>query len=550
MTTLAKLVIKLITDVSEFEAGVQASTKKIEKFGSDMTKLGGSLDKYVTLPLAAAGVASLKFAADLDDAMSNSAKTFGESAKVIEKWSATAAHDLGMSKAAATQAAVGFGEFAKGMGNTQAKAAEMSTAMIGLATDLAELHGEDPTKVMEALQSGMAGRAQGVKQYGIVLDEATLKSKALALGIWDGAAAFTDSIKSQAAYASILEQTADIQGYYANQTGDMGKSLAELKAKAEDLLATFGQKLLPVAIQFMESLIPILDFFANLPPGVQQAIVYLAMFAASLGPILTVGGNLVTLFGTISGAFATGGALAGMGTFFSGLVPTLTAAGGALGGIAAGFGAILGPALVIGIAIAGLIITIQLFGKQASETLGMIGYLIDALIKGIGEKLAEINRSITDAIRGAVYGIGTFISSFFTAGANLIAGFINGILNMATSVVQTVSDVVRWTIDAVKKLLGIASPSKIFSDMGENMMLGLGAGVDKFASVPVNATMEAVGATIPAAGDIQPGGSMRSGISIGPITFQGDLSESQKASLEVWINQIFGENMLNLLETS
>ena len=40
MSTLAKLVVKLITDVSEFDAGMKNAAKKLDKIGTSMAKTG------------------------------------------------------------------------------------------------------------------------------------------------------------------------------------------------------------------------------------------------------------------------------------------------------------------------------------------------------------------------------------------------------------------------------------------------------------------------------------------------------------------------------
>lgn len=60
MTTLARLVVKLVTDVSEFEAGMKNATKKLDTIGKEISGIGDKLTVGMTLPLVAVGV-GIKF---------------------------------------------------------------------------------------------------------------------------------------------------------------------------------------------------------------------------------------------------------------------------------------------------------------------------------------------------------------------------------------------------------------------------------------------------------------------------------------------------------
>lgn len=61
-------------------------------------------------------------------------------------------------------------------------------------------------------------------------------------------------------------------------------------------------------------------------------------------------------------------------------------------------------------------------------------------------------------------------------GKAIINGIINGVKSLISSLIKTVVDAAKAAWDAVKDFLGIASPSKKFRYIGENMALGLGEG--------------------------------------------------------------------------
>jgi phage-related protein len=65
-----------------------------------------------------------------------------------------------------------------------------------------------------------------------------------------------------------------------------------------------------------------------------------------------------------------------------------------------------------------------------------------------------------------------------TAAENLIQGFWDGISGMADWVKEQFDKFITGLIDGIKSLLGIHSPSTVFADIGENMMLGLTTAFD------------------------------------------------------------------------
>lgn len=86
---------------------------------------------------------------------------------------------------------------------------------------------------------------------------------------------------------------------------------------------------------------------------------------------------------------------------------------------------------------------------------------------------------------GAVKGAAGWLKS---AGANVVQGFISGIRSMAGRLVGAIKSYVIDKIPGpVKKALGIASPSRVFREIGKDTMAGLTLGLADNASGPVRA---------------------------------------------------------------
>lgn len=104
--------------------------------------------------------------------------------------------------------------------------------------------------------------------------------------------------------------------------------------------------------------------------------------------------------------------------------------------------------------------------------------LIDGIIGAIPELIAAVPRiiaAIADTIRNYDWG---------GIGKNIVRGLKNGIAGMWGNIKSWFSDKVNGLVSGVKKILGIASPSKVFAGIGGFMAEGLGEGFDdQFKSV-------------------------------------------------------------------
>jgi hypothetical protein len=91
--------------------------------------------------------------------------------------------------------------------------------------------------------------------------------------------------------------------------------------------------------------------------------------------------------------------------------------------------------------------------------------------------------SFRDEIGAAFTAVKAFFASLSLAdvAADLIAGLVTGITGGGTAVFNAIKGVVMGAIDGAKKLLGIASPSKVFAEIGMQTGAGMEAGVDRSA---------------------------------------------------------------------
>ena len=107
--------------------------------------------------------------------------------------------------------------------------------------------------------------------------------------------------------------------------------------------------------------------------------------------------------------------------------------------------------------------------------------LLQGAINGIREKWPGIVEAVKGAVNNAVKAASGLGGKLVQAGKDLIQGFMNGIKSKAQAVWDAAVGVGQKAIDGVKHILGIASPSKVFKQLGKYTAQGMSIGLDKYA---------------------------------------------------------------------
>jgi phage-related protein len=530
---------------------------------------------------------SVSAASDFAEAGAAVGEVFGDAAGTIEKFAESAATGLGQTKTQVLEASKQFGIYGKAAGLAGEANAEFSTDLVTLATDLASFNNTSVDEALIALGSGLRGEALPLRRYGILLDDATLKAKALEMGIYDGNGILTAQQKILAANASIFEQSAVQQGDFertsqglANQQRILAAQFGNIKillgdfllplftsvaqvltskvmpafsgflisvrdnGLAETLKATFTKiaemrqdfmdamlKALPGIIEAIVAFIPIIvtswatmitslitALTAAIPQLIEGAI---AFFMAIIDAFVTVIPILITAIveaipQIVNALVETLPVLVeGAIRLFTGIIegllkilPALIAAVVALipvivdalltmlpelivGAIQLFLGIITGLLDALPEIITAIVDAIPLFVDAIVGALPQIIQAAVALFLGVIGGLVIATPQIIGAIIGAIPKlIGALVGAipqFVSAGFQLIGGLIAGIVGAIPNLIGAIGNGIGQAIDAGKKLLGIKSPSRVFMSIGDNVVAGMTAGIEKSSADPAKA---------------------------------------------------------------
>ena len=143
----------------------------------------GALAPLAGLLAAGAGLGFFKDAvaqaSDLSESANKINAIFGDAQAQVNAYAAAGAKALGQNAVAVLDAAATFGTFGKAAGLTGGDLAGFSTELVGLSTDLASFYNTSPEQAVEAIGAALRGESEPIRQYGVLLDDASLRQEAL-----------------------------------------------------------------------------------------------------------------------------------------------------------------------------------------------------------------------------------------------------------------------------------------------------------------------------------------------------------------------------------
>jgi hypothetical protein len=290
--------IPIIT--SFVNTGVQAADKQLKAFGTSAKNVAGAVAGF---SLAVGTVKSvigpmITAASNMQEALSKVNVVFGRGAKEVENFANSAAKNLGQSKQAVLDAAGVFGTFGKAAGLAGTDLALFSNDFTTLATDLASFNNTSPEEAVQAIGAALRGEAEPLRRFGVLLNDATLKQEAMALGIYDGSGALTAQQKILAAQAAIYKQTGDAQGDFIRTSDGLANSQRTLAATFENVKAKLGAAFLDQATTATQNITFLAQAFEKLPTPVKNSgdeINKFTSIASKMSNVVTLGWNALTL---------------------------------------------------------------------------------------------------------------------------------------------------------------------------------------------------------------------------------------------------------------
>ena len=423
---------------------VKAVGDKISGVGRNLTNLGKSMTTTLTLPIVAAGTASVKAASDYDENLNKIDVAFNDSADTVKEWAKTATTQFGLSENAALEAAALFGDMGTSMGMTDEEAAQMATTLTGLAGDLSSFKNIGVDQAMTALKSVFTGETESLKNLGVVMTQTNLEEFAARTGrVYKE---MSQAEKVALRYEYVLESTKNAQGDYARTSDGTANSIRTMQASAENLAVVFGQEVLPYITPLIQGLTQLINEFASLDDETKKNIVTALGVIAAAGPIITVIGTIIT---TVGGVVSAVGALSSAFGAISAAAPAigtaLAAIGAALTGPIGIIAAIIAALVALGVAIYANWDKIKAFCADVAD--GWKRFKADTVARW-----NEVKQNISDRVAAIRQNVIDKFNAMKTSALNAFTNLKNGIQEKVGAIKQAIVDTIGAAMDFIKGL--------------------------------------------------------------------------------------------------
>lgn len=130
----------------------------------------------------------------------------------------------------------------------------------------------------------------------------------------------------------------------------------------------------------------------------------------------------------------------------------------------------------------------QVPGRIAS----FLGNVISNVAGFVSDMASGAAEAASDFASSLIDGLSSIPGEVVSIGSDIIGGLVDGVVEAAGRLIDAVGGAVNDALGWAKSLLGIASPSKVFREIGQFSMQGMALGIDDDADLPVRSMDSAI----------------------------------------------------------
>ena len=478
---IARMSAHLEWDIADFQRGAMSIENAFKsiiglagKMADAVANAGKRMTVGLTLPIVGISAVVTKAASDAEELQSAFDHTFGQMSKDMNRWAIESGDAMGRATQEMQEGALAFGQLFKDAAPTEAAAARLSQKFTELAQDAASFYNTDFDTAMGKIRSGLTGEAEPLRDFGVFINEAAVKTKALELNLITSGQELDEYGKIMARSALIAEGLMDAQGDIERTSSSLANRIRKIKSDFHELAVEIGEYLEPYAQKLAGIVERLVGWFRNLPEGVKRAAVGFGVFLAALGPLsialstiaIVLVPLLVVKMATLSTAM---GKIALLISFIANPIGTAVALLSRFAMSWAGISAALKVVLPMFLRIAGpigvVITLLQLFGGNIVNGLKLFWDRVQEAVGPAAQELwATLSRVVEtvleafDEFMGSPVGeflafvgekVGWLIEKFLEFAGFLTGAVLSGIITFATNLI----DYIGTAIEVITKLL-------------------------------------------------------------------------------------------------
>ena len=289
------------------------------------------------------GKEAIQEASNLEQSVGAIDSVFGDLSSTMHQFSEEAAQTLGLSKNEYNELATLMGTQLKVGGLDGTELTSGVQDLMGLSADLSSMFGGTTAEANTAISALLRGETEPIRRYGVSIDQAAVKNKALEMGLISQGEEMDAAARQQATLALLYEQTGDAQGNFARESDTLANKQQRASAAFDNLKASVGEMLLPAMTALfeyvIETVLPAIEDLVgwvkdDLIPAFKEFGDWIQNNRSWLEPLALIIGGIAVALGLVSGALS----LVTLATTAWGIAMSLTP----LGWIVIAIGAVVG----------------------------------------------------------------------------------------------------------------------------------------------------------------------------------------------------------------
>ena len=304
MGLVGDLVVRIVGDDAQFQGSLNKSEQKLRNFektakklGDSLTKVGKRMTMFVTLPIVAAGIASLKFAADLEkqtiafETLLGSAERAKKLFDEIKEFAATTPFQM-PDLVEGSKRLLAFGTQAEDIVQTMTNLGNAAMGDTQKLSSLVDAFGKVQARGKASMRelnmfmyAGVPIIAELAKNLGVAKEEIFKMSE-------QGKVSFTDVKR---ALESLTTGSGRMAGLIEKQSLSLSGLISTLKDNLSLLGAEIVQIIIPTIKEWTANAIKLLQRWREMDDSTKEMILRIAGLAAAIGPTIFIIGKLILI---------------------------------------------------------------------------------------------------------------------------------------------------------------------------------------------------------------------------------------------------------------
>lgn len=264
MTSAGQIGIDLVLNSAGFKRQLNSinsvANNASNKISSNFKKIGVAVvTAFSVKKIAEFGKSCIDLGSDLAEVQNVVDVTFKSMSSSVDKWAKSASAQFGLSETMAKKYVGAFGSMAEAFGFGEKQAYNMSTALAGLAGDVASFYNISQDEAYTKLKSVFSGETETLKDLGIVMTQNALDAYALANGYGKTTSAMTEAEKVSLRFAFVQDQLKNATGDFARTQDSWANQTRILQLRWESFKATIGKSFIAVMSPLIKTFNVLLD---------------------------------------------------------------------------------------------------------------------------------------------------------------------------------------------------------------------------------------------------------------------------------------------------